>query len=58
MTTQTELLLKETTEQSTAEMPPLLMIFIAAFIAFNLSCAATGPFLLWLSLHHSGMITP
>lgn len=48
---------KKTIEQST-EMHPLVPVLIAAFIAFNLSCAAIGPIVLWLWLRHSGVVAP
>ena len=48
---------KDTRGQSN-ETHPLVVVLIAAFIAFNLSVAAIGSILLWFSLRHSGVLAP
>jgi hypothetical protein len=37
---------------------PLVVVFIAAFIAFNLSVGMIGSIVIWLSLRHSGVMAP
>ena len=46
------------TEKQSTENHPLVLLFIAAFFAFNLSIGMIGSILVWLSLRHSGVMAP
>ena len=46
------------TRNQSNETHPLALVLIAAFVAFNLSVAAVGSILLWLSLRNSGVMAP
>jgi hypothetical protein len=46
------------TESHSKEAHPFLLVFIAAFIAFNLSIGMIGSILIWLALRHSGVMAP
>jgi len=45
-------------QNQSTEAHPLIVVFIAAFIAFNLSAGMIGSVLIWLSLRHSGVMAP
>lgn len=45
------------TDQS-EERHPLVLIFVAGFIAFNLSIGFIGSILIWLALRNSGVMAP
>ena len=48
----------DATGKQSIEAHPLVLVFIAAFIAFNLSIGMIGSILMWLSLRHSGVMAP
>jgi uncharacterized Tic20 family protein len=50
--------IQDDSENQSSEAHPLVAVFIAALVAFNLSMGMIGPILIWLSQRHSGVMAP